>query len=67
MSMNGTYSVENSFELQIEPHLVFIATRVYIVLKEIVKKLKLIFCIDVPQRCQKQHAIAEYDCDMPTQ
>ena len=29
-------------------------------------KLKLIFCIDVPQRCLKQHAKAEYDCDMPT-
>ncbi len=24
-------------------------------------KLKLIFCIDVPQRCLKQHAVTEYD------
>jgi hypothetical protein len=30
------------------------------------QKLELIFCIDVPQRCLKQHAEAEYDCDMPT-
>ena len=29
-------------------------------------KLNLIFCIDVPQRCLKQHAKAEYDSDMPT-
>ena len=28
-------------------------------------KLKLIFCMHVPQRCLKQHAKAEYDCDMP--
>ena len=29
-------------------------------------EFKLIFCIDVPQRCLKKHAKAKCNCDMTT-